>query len=189
MRRAISHPAALAQCVDFFRRRPRIRVESHYDTGGGVRSVMEGRDASLAAVASEAAARFYGARILAAAIEDHPENFTRFFLLAPPGADSGGRPEEGPGPWKTSLMFVTRNEPGALATSLVVLAAEGLNLTRIESRPIRGRPFEYRIYVDVLGSPYEKAGARALARLASTSESLTVLGCYRPAVDGPGRSL
>ena len=175
--RAISHPVALAQCVDFFRRNPSILVESHYDTGGSVKTVMEGADGSLAAVASSAAAQFYGAKILEPSIEDDRENYTRFFLLG----SEGVRSLEGPGPAKTSLVFVTTNVPGALFKCMSAFALRDINLTKIESRPLKGRPFEYRFYVDILTSPDDPNCANALRHLAEVTEFLAVLGCYRPA--------
>ena len=175
--RAISHPVALAQCLDFFRRNPRIRVQSHYDTGGSVKTVMEGSDAKLAGVASAAAAEYYGAKILERAIEDDPENYTRFFLLGPE-AWNEGQPE---GPRKTSLVFVTKNVPGALFRCMSAFALRDINLTKIESRPLKGRPFEYRFYVDILASSDDTNCANAMRHLGEMTEFLAVLGCYAPA--------
>ncbi len=173
---AISHPVALAQCLDFFRRHPSIRVESHYDTGGSVRTVMERGDPSLAAVASAAAADYYGATILEASIEDYPENYTRFFLLGVEGAAST---PYGEGPTKTSVVFVTKNVPGTLYNCMGVFASRDINLTKIESRPFKGRPFEYRFYVDILGAPEDEHCASALRCLEEMTESLAILGSYR----------
>ena len=178
--RAISHPVALAQCVDFFREHPSIRVQSHYDTGGSVKTVMEGSDPRLAAVASTGAAELYGAKVLRHEIEDDRENYTRFFLLDGRGA---GPPRKGPGS-KTSLVFVTTNEPGALFKCMSAFALRDINLTKIESRPLKGRPFEYRFYVDVLASPDEVNCANAMRHLEELTEFLAVLGCYTPA-SGP----
>ncbi len=175
--RAISHPVALAQCLAFFRRNPRIRVESHYDTGGSVKTVMEGSDANLAAIASAAAADYYGAKILERSIEDDRENYTRFFLLGPE-AWSEGQPE---GPRKTSLVFVTKNVPGALFRCMSAFALRDINLTKIESRPLKGRPFEYRFYVDILASSDDINCANAMRHLEEMTEFLAVLGCYAPA--------
>lgn len=177
VRSAISHPVALAQCLEFFRRNPGIRAESHYDTGGSVKTVMDGGDPSLAAVASEAAARYYGGKILEASIEDDPENYTRFFLLGDAGA-SGGEPER---PDKTSLVFVTRNIPGALYKCMSAFALRDISLTKIESRPLKGRPYEYRFYVDILGVPSELNCANALRHLEEMTEFLAVLGSYKSA--------
>ncbi len=183
VRRAISHPVALAQCVEFFRRHPRIRVESHYDTGGSVKTVMEGDDPSLAAVASSAAADYYGAKILQPSIEDDHANFTRFFLLAPPGTDGGVLRRHR----KTSLVFETPNRPGALFRCLAAFALRDISMSKIESRPIKGQPFEYRFYVDILGDPGEENCANAIRHLREMTESLSVLGCYSSALPPSGR--
>ena len=177
VRSAISHPVALAQCLEFFRRYPGIRAESLYDTGGSVKTVMEGSDLSLAAVASEAAARYYGGKILEASIEDDPENYTRFFLLSAASASV----EDPEGPDKTSLVFVTRNIPGALYKCMSAFALRDISLTKIESRPLKGRPYEYRFYVDILGVPSELNCANALRHLEEMTEFLAVLGSYRSA--------
>lgn len=183
VRRAISHPVALAQCLDFFRHHPAILAESHYDTGGSVKTVMEGSDASVGAVASAVAARYYGARILKASIEDDPENYTRFFLLAPNGLSSPAAD----GPSKTTIVFVTRNAPGALFKCMSAFALRDINMTKIESRPLKGRPFEYRFYVDILASPAEENCSNALRHLREMTEFLAVLGTYAPAaVRAPG---
>jgi len=174
--RAISHPVALAQCLDFFRRNPGISAETHYDTGGSVKTVMEGDDLSLGAVASSSAAAYYGAKIIEPAIEDDPENYTRFFLLGrePKAAESSGAR-------KTSLVFVTKNLPGALFKCMSAFALRDINLTKIESRPLKGRPFEYCFYVDILASPQEQNCANAMSHLGEMTEFLAVLGTYEPA--------
>ena len=180
IRRAISHPVALAQCLEFFRRNEGIRVESHYDTGGSVKTVMEGDDASLGAVASSAAAEYYGARILQASVEDDPENYTRFFLLGPP--DAPGPVSAGAS--KTSLVFVTKNVPGALFRCMSAFALRDISLTKIESRPLKGRPYEYLFYVDILASPAEENCENAMRHLEEMTEFLAVLGTYEPAAVG-----
>lgn len=176
IRRAISHPVALAQCVEFFRRNPSIKSETHYDTGGSVKTVMEGDDPSLGAVASVAAAEYYGAKIVEPSIEDDPENYTRFFLL-------GREPEptESSGVRKTSLVFITKNVSGALFKCMSAFALRDINLTKVESRPLKGRPFEYSFYVDILASPQEENCANAMSHLAEMTEFLAVLGSYEPA--------
>ena len=180
IKRAISHPVALSQCLEFFRRNPGIRVESHYDTGGSVKTVMEGDDDTLGAVASSAAAEYYGAQILAASIEDDRENYTRFFLLGPHGARDPGPA----GPRKTSIVFVTKNVPGALFRCMSAFALRDISLTKIESRPLKGRPFEYLFYVDILASPEEENYANAMRHLEEMTEFLAVLGTYEPAAVG-----
>ena len=176
IRRAISHPVALAQCVEFFRRNPSIKSETHYDTGGSVKTVMEGDDPTLGAVASVAAAEYYGAKIIEPSIEDDPENYTRFFLL-------GREPEptESSGVRKTSLVFITKNVSGALFKCMSAFALRDINLTKVESRPLKGRPFEYSFYVDILASPQEENCANAMSHLAEMTEFLAVLGSYEPA--------
>ena len=176
IKRAISHPVALAQCLDFFRRNPGISAETHYDTGGSVKTVMAGDDPSLGAVASATAAEYYGAKIIEASIEDDPENYTRFFLL---GRESS--PDEPDGACKTSLVFITKNVSGALFKCMSAFALRDISLTKIESRPLKGRPFEYSFYVDILASPQEENCANAMAHLAEVTEFLAVLGSYEPA--------
>ncbi len=178
VKRAISHPVALGQCIRFFKEHPGIRAESHYDTGGSVKTVMEGDDPSTAAIASSAAADFYGAKILQAGIEDHRENYTRFFLLARGAPEA---PPEGPSPLKTSICFATHHEPGALFKCMAAFGLRDINLMKIESRPMRSRPWEYLFYVDLIGDPREERCANALRQLAETTELLAVLGTYRQA--------
>lgn len=181
IRRAISHPVALGQCLDFFRKRPDIIVESHYDTAGSVKTVMEGDDPTLAAIASSTAADYYGAKILRREIEDNRENYTRFFLLA---RRAPKRPPRGAGSLKTSIAFTVKNAPGALFKSMSAFALRDVNLAKIESRPFKGRPFEYLFYLDFIGSPDEKNCRNAMAHLAEMTELLVVLGCYRQAAEG-----
>ena len=176
LERAISHPVALNQCLNFFAENPSIRSESFYDTAGSVKKVMEDGDRTTAAIASKAAAEYYGAKILKRSIEDDRENYTRFFLLV---RESGKRRaasnKERP---KTSIVFATRNEPGAVFRCLAAFALRDLNLTKIESRPLRGRPWEYLFYLDFLGSPDETRARNAMSHLGEMTELLAVLGCY-----------
>jgi prephenate dehydratase len=178
IRRAISHPVALGQCIRFFKEHPEIRAESHYDTGGSVKTIMEGADATTAAIASSDAAELYGAKILQTEIEDNRENFTRFFLLAREAPEG---PTDGPEALKTSIAFATPNAPGALFKCMAAFGLREINLTKIESRPMRGRPWEYLFYVDLIGDPREERCANALRHLAETTEFLAVLGTYRQA--------
>ncbi len=178
IRRAISHPVALGQCLTFFREHPQIRAESHYDTAGSVKTVMEGDDPTVAAIASSAAAKVYSAKILRAEIEDDRENYTRFFLLAP---EAPASPPAGPGDLKTSIVFTIRNEPGALFKSMSAFALRDISLAKIESRPLRGRPWEYLFYLDFLGSPDQPNCLNAMNHLAEMTGLLAVLGCYREA--------
>lgn len=187
VRKVYSHPVALNQCLDFFAKHKKITREPFYDTAGSVKMVMEEKPAGAAAIASELAAKIYGGRILKREIEDDRQNFTRFFLLEPTGAKP--RPPRGAGknPWKTSLVFSTRNIPGALFRSLSALALRDLNLVKIESRPLRGKPWEYLFYLDLLGHRKDKAVRQALAHLGEVADFLRVLGSYRSA-HGPART-
>src|SRR5262249_15882791 len=119
VRKVYSHPVALNQCLEFFARHNRIERESFYDTAGSVKMVMQQRPPGAAAIASELAAKIYGGRILKRGIEDDRQNYTRFFLLEPAGSKPRGK---GRTPWKTSLVFSTRNVPGALFRALSALA-------------------------------------------------------------------
>ncbi|MBI3664688.1 MAG: prephenate dehydratase [Acidobacteria bacterium] len=177
IRRAFSHPVALGQCLRFFEKHPRIKSESYYDTAGSVKMIMEEAPDGVAAIASEAAARFYGGHILKRSIEDDRQNFTRFFLLIRrAGARSGPAPRGKN--LKTSLVFTTPNTPGALFRCLSVFALRDINLTKIESRPLRGKPWEYLFYVDLLGSVRDAPIRNALRHLGELTDLLQVLGCY-----------
>ena len=180
VRKVYSHPVAINQCLDFFARHKRMERESFYDTAGSVKMVMETRPAGGAAIASELAAKIYKARILKRGIEDDPQNYTRFFLLEPAGSKARGK-RGGRRPWKTSLVFSTKNIPGALFRSLSALALRDLNLVKIESRPLRGKPWEYLFYLDLLGRRDDKAVKNALAHLGEVADFLRVLGSYRAA--------
>ena len=177
VRRVYSHPVALNQCLDFFSRNPRIERVPFYDTAGSVKMVMEQKLSDAAAIASSVAASIYGARILRRSIEDDRRNFTRFFLL------NGKRallPARRPGKqWKTSLVFTTRNVPGALFRSLSAIALRDLNLTKIESRPLRGKPWEYLFYVDLVGRENDERVQNALRHLRENADFLRVLGSYQ----------
>lgn len=175
VRQAFSHPVALNQCRRFFQKHRRIAPVAFYDTAGSVKALKDkGRDA--AAVASEAAASLYGANILKRNIEDYPHNFTRFFLLTK--QDSWAK--KGGGEWKTSIVFATDNVPGALFRAMACFALRELNLTKIESRPLQKRPWEYLFYLDFLGAETDEKVRRALDHLRESATFLKVLGCYRP---------
>ena len=175
IRRAHSHPVALAQCEKFFRNHPQIEARPAYDTAGSVKTVIENGDRADAAIAGATAARIYGAQIVAANIEDNAQNFTRFLLLARPDesiqlAESGER--------KTSIVFRVANKPGSLFRALAVFSLRDIDMTKIESRPIEGRPWEYSFYLDVAGDQHEPKLERALAHLGEMTESIRVLGSY-----------
>jgi len=179
--KVFSHPVALSQCLDFFVRYPRIEREPFYDTAGSVKMIMRDHPPGAAAIASELAAKIYGGQILKRGIEDNRQNYTRFFLLEPVGAKPRVPKGSGRKPWKTSLVFSTKNIPGALFRSLSALALRDLNLTKIESRPLRGKPWEYMFYVDLSGHRDELRVRNALGHLAEVADFLRVLGSYRAA--------
>lgn len=173
--RVFSHPVALAQCRRFLAEHPKMESFAFYDTAGSVKQLVELRDRHAAAIASEAAARFYGAQILWAGIEDNPENYTRFFLVrrtrdARFDMDAN----------KTSLAFSVENRPGSLVTALNELSATGTNLTKIESRPVQGKPWEYVFYVDCQLHTAD-LGSRAIAALKPHCAMVKELGRYREA--------
>jgi prephenate dehydratase len=174
--RVYSHPVALAQCLRFFEQYPAIEAIPFYDTAGSVKQLMELRDRTAAAIASARAAEYYGGEILAAGIEDNPENYTRFFLIRRrddvphnPVAD------------KVSLAFTLENRPGTLVAALEVFAGQGTNLTKIESRPVRGKPWQYVFYVDYQLSTQVRADI-ALDLLQQHCSMVKELGRYRAAL-------
>lgn len=143
VRRVLSHPVALDQCGAFLRRHPSIVPVAAFDTAGAVRIVLDENDGMSAAIAGRHAAAVYGGAILAEEIQDHPENWTRFGLLASADVSAVERAT------KVLLVFDLPHEPGALAHALRAAADAGVNLTKIESRPIATRPFEYRFIVEL----------------------------------------
>jgi prephenate dehydratase len=172
--RVYSHPVALNQCLDFFRHHPRLTKMQFYDTAGSVKMLAEDKPEASAAIASALAAETYGLRILKKSIEDDRQNFTRFFLLRKKAV----KPTESPRGWKTSLVFTTKNTPGSLFKAMAAFALRDLSLTKIESRPFRGRRWEYIFYLDFLGHADDVASQRALGHLAEVADMVKVLGCY-----------
>jgi len=179
IRRVFSHPVALNQCLNFFTENPQIERTTFYDTAGSVKMIAEEGLNDAGAIASAVAADIYGARILRKSIEDDRQNFTRFFLLRRPEFVRKRPAEKGdPGQWKTSLVFTLRNVPGALFRALAAFALRDLNLTKIESRPLRGKPFEYLFYLDFLGRVDSPNARNALNHLREVADFLRVLGSY-----------
>jgi prephenate dehydratase len=178
IRRVYSHPVALAQCERFLRANPGIEVEPAYDTAGSVKMVVENNRRDEAAIAGRTAAAVYGAEIIAESIEDNAENFTRFLLLARAGDALSGETTRGEEAHKTSIVFRVANRPGALFRSLAAFALRDIDLTKIESRPIEGRPWEYSFYLDLMGDARDPKVERALAHLSEMTESIRVLGSY-----------
>ena len=179
IKRVYSHPVALNQCLDFFARNPQFERIPFYDTAGSVKMVMEGGLTDAAAIASTVAAEIYGGRILRRSIESDRQNFTRFFLLRTPQF-ARRHPVEAAAHtnWKTTVVFSTRNIPGALFRALSAFALRDLNLTKIESRPLRGKPWEYLFYVDFLDRADSPNAKNALNHLSELADFLRVLGSY-----------
>jgi len=173
LRRVYSHPVALDQCRNFFRKHPKIEVTPFYDTAGSVKHVIENGLRDGAGIAGRQAAVAHKGRILAAGIEDDKRNFTRFFLIK-----KGRRVVSGAN--KTSIAFSVKNTPGILFKALSVFALREISLSKIESRPMRGRPWEYVFYADLLCGDDEVA-RHALRHLAEVCDLVKVLGIYREA--------
>ncbi|HJW93020.1 MAG TPA: prephenate dehydratase [Thermoanaerobaculia bacterium] len=175
IRRVYSHPVALAQCTQFLRTNRTMMPEAVHDTAGAVRMVMDrGRD-DEAAIASDDAASIYGACILARGIEDNAQNYTRFLLLK---HAERHLPVHDNGRWKTSIVFRVANKPGSLFRALGAFALFDIDLAKIESRPVEGRPWEYAFYLDLVGRSNEPVIARALENLSEMAEMVKLLGSY-----------
>jgi prephenate dehydratase len=170
IRRVFSHPVALDQCRNFFREHPQVQAVPFYDTAGSVRHIIAEKIADAAGIAAKQAAAQYGGRVLLAGIEDDQQNYTRFLLI------SKSR-KIGRGANKTSLAFSLKNVPGALFKALSVFALRDISLSKIESRPMRGHPWEYVFFVDLLRGSDEPA-RNALRHLAEIAEFVKVLGVY-----------
>jgi prephenate dehydratase len=179
LKRVYSHPVALNQCRVFLQKHKRLEPLSYYDTAGSVEMIMSERPPEAAAIASETAAKIYGAAILKRNVEDNSQNFTRFFLVAKQDS-SGLEPCSETGTWKTSIVFAVKNSPGTLFRAMACFALRDINLTKIESRPNREKPWEYMFYVDIMGRSNEPGVQRALTQLAEISSFSRILGSYCP---------
>lgn len=168
--KVISHPQALAQC-DRYLRNHNLKSEAFYDTAGAAKHLATTRDPHLAAIASRRAGEVYGMQILADGIEDNQANFTRFLVIAKEPATPG---EDA----KTTIVFALRNQPGSLFKALSVFALRDIDLTKIESRPLVGTPWDYLFYVDFAASTETTVVKRALEHLEEYAVSLRILGSY-----------
>lgn len=176
IRRVFSHPVALNQCLNFFHSNPGVEKISFYDTAGSAKMVVGENLEDAAAIASSVAASIYGGVILKRSIEDDHRNFTRFFLLS---KKKYSYPRAKPArEHKTSVVFTTKNIPGALFRALSSFALRDLNLTKIESRPLRGQPWEYLFYLDFIGREEDVRVQKALGHLRELADFLRVLGSY-----------
>jgi prephenate dehydratase len=178
LRKVLSHPVALAQCENFFRKNPQIQPVSVYDTAGAVENVMQQGSKDSAAVASRRAAEVYGGVILTDSIQDHSENYTRFLLITPSASAGAAVSSASSGEFKTTIVFSVGNAPGALYDSLRPFAERRIDLSKIESRPLRGSPFEYLFYLDLIGRADSTPVAEALSELGAKAKSVRVLGTY-----------
>lgn len=173
VKRVYSHPVALNQCLNFFTVNRQFEKTPFYDTAGSIKMLAETKPADAAGIASALAAELYGCRILKRSIEDDHRNFTRFVLLrrkaAPPKSHEHA---------KTSLLFSTRNVPGSLFRALSAFALRDISLAKIESRPLRGKPWEYLFYLDFFGHIDDPKVKNALGHLRELADLYRVLGCY-----------
>ena len=170
IKKVYSHPQALGQCQAFLKHLDGELIPT-YDTAGSVKMIKEKGITDGGAIASERAAEIYGMKVIAKEIEDNPNNFTRFFILSKQDSPPSGND-------KTSIVFSVRHRPGALFEFLRELAARKINLTKIESRPTRQKPWEYNFYLDFEGHGEDKAPKEALEKLRDSSVFVKVLGSY-----------
>jgi chorismate mutase/prephenate dehydratase len=170
LRVVYSHPQALAQCAEFLEK---LGVETipAYDTAGSAKMLIERQLLKTGAIASERAAELYGLEVLRKDIEDSSENLTRFFVLARTDALSTGKD-------RTSIVFATTHTPGSLHNALGQLSSRQINLTKIESRPIRGTPWEYNFFVDFEGHQKDPTISEAITALKNSTTMLRILGSY-----------
>lgn len=166
-----SHPVALAQCQKFFAAHPQLKRIATEDTAGSVREIIKLNDASRAAIAGRRAAEIYGGWVLREHLEDHSENYTRFILLSPHDVVEERAD-------KLSLLLRLAHRPGALSRSLEPFARRGIDLLKIESRPVVGQPWQYLFYLDLKASTNEEEVSLALSELRASAEEVRVLGCY-----------
>ena len=170
IKKVYSHPQALGQCQAFLKHLDCELIPT-YDTAGSVKMVKEMGIVGGAAIASARAAEIYGMEIIAREIEDNPHNFTRFFILSPQDSPPSGND-------KTSIVFAVKHKPGALYDSLRELAVRNINLTKLESRPTRQKPWDYNFYLDFEGHREDKAAREALEYLEAASLFVKILGSY-----------
>jgi prephenate dehydratase len=171
LRRVYSHPQALSQCDDFLHRLSGVEVIATYDTAGSAKMIREKGLSDAAAIASRRAADLFGLSVLQAAIQDFETNITRFLIIARAAA-----PQENAN--KTTIVFSLPNTPGSLFKALSVFALRDIDLSKLESRPIRGKPWEYMFYVDLGVSRADLRCARALVHLAEFARWVRTLGSY-----------
>lgn len=174
IKEVLSHPQALGQCRKFLQNHPNWRIIPSYDTAGSARMISEGKSLERAAIASKRAASVYGLKVLKEDIQSEVVNFTRFFVLEK-------NPEPSEGANKTSIVFATKNAPGALHKCLGEFASRGVNLSKLESRPRKNKPWVYVFYADLDGSIDDPDCHAAIGGLLKTGAFVKILGSYRKA--------
>jgi prephenate dehydratase len=171
VRRVLSHPQALAQCAGFLRGLEHVEAIATYDTAGSAKMVRDEQRRDTAAIASERAGTLFGLEALRTGIQDYDDNITRFLAISRQRVPLGT-------PDKTSLVFTLKSAPGALFKALSVFALRDIDLSKLESRPVPGRPWEYLFYLDVAAAREDLPCARAMVHLAEFAPSLRTLGSY-----------
>jgi prephenate dehydratase len=171
VRRVLSHPQALAQCARFLRKLEHVEAIATYDTAGSAKMVRDEQRRDTAAIASERAGQLFGLEPIQAGIQDFDDNITRFLAISRQRVPLGS-------PNKTSLVFTLKSAPGALFKALSVFALRDIDLSKLESRPVPGRPWEYLFYLDVAAAREDLQCARAMVHLAEFAPSLRTLGSY-----------
>jgi len=175
VKRIYSHPQAIAQCEEFLNRLKKVDIVPAYDTAGAAKMISDRHERNSAAIASLQAARVYKLKVLKRNLESDRKNYTRFLIL--------GRKEVRPKRnAKTSVIFAAKNIPGALFRALGVFALRDINLIKIESRPIAGKPWEYLFYLDFGGSRHDQVSRRAIHHLTELATSVKILGSYEQGV-------
>ncbi len=176
LRTVESHPVALAQCERFFATHPQLQRIATEDTAGSVAKVVGLGDPTRAAIAGIRAAKIYGGNVLLEHLEDHAENYTRFVLLSQNSRQASSLRSQGAD--KLSLVMKLPHKSGALHRALQPFADRGIDLLKIESRPIKGRPWEYHFYLDLQASDADEKVIKALGELGERATDVRVLGCY-----------
>lgn len=171
VKKIYSHPQAISQCENFLKSLRKVEIIPTYDTAGSAKFVKENKILDGAAIAGRQAGKYYGLKILKARIENHEKNYTRFLILSKKKIIAKENP-------KTSIIFTTKNVPGALFSALGVFARRHINLLKIESRPIIGQPWRYMFYLDFEGSILDKTCKDAIRELKKMAQYYKFLGTY-----------
>lgn len=173
LRRVLSHPIALSQCGDFFRQNRHLEAVSVFDTAGAVRLIVDAGDGTTAAIASQRAAAWYGGTVIAEHIQDQRDNWTRFLLISHPA-----HAPKVPAPQKALVALGLRHQPGALVRALTPIAELGLSVTKVEGRPVPGRPGDYRFVVEIVHPEGAAIPPALWPALAQGAVTVKVLGAF-----------